>query len=226
MPGTCVSPHAAVTTFVAELLADAEAEIRAQLAHPFVRGLADGTLSDERFAFFVEQDYAFLAAYGAALRRAAELAPDPAWRQRLTEILAGAANEELELHRGWAAEHAVDLDAVEPSATTRAYGTFLSESQGGEPHEFPTLVAALLPCFWGYAELGRRLAEEPTAPRYARWLATYADPAFAEAAAWFVDLAGVCAAEPEVRPAMRAAFVRSLAFETAFWDAAWALASG
>jgi thiaminase (transcriptional activator TenA) len=209
-----------VSAFVAELLEEAETDVRAQLAHPFVRGLADGTLSDERFAFFVEQDHAFLADYGAALRRAAELAPELAWRERLTGIVTGAANDELELHRSWAAEHGVDLDAVESSATTRAYGAFLTE-----PHDFPTLVAALLPCFWGYAELGRRLAAEPTAPRYARWLATYADPEFAEAAAWFVELAGACAAEPGVRPAMRSAFARSLAFETAFWDAAWALAS-
>jgi thiaminase/transcriptional activator TenA len=209
-----------VSAFVDELLAEAEADIRTQLAHPFVRGLADGTLSDERFAFFLEQDSAFLADYGAALRRAAELAPERAWGERLSEIVAGAADEELELHRGWAAEHGVDLDAVERSPTTCAYGQFLTE-----PHDFPTLVAALLPCFWGYAELGRRLAGERTAARYARWLATYADPAFAEAAAWFVELAGICASDPAVRPAMRAAFARSLAFETAFWDAAWELGS-
>jgi thiaminase/transcriptional activator TenA len=209
-----------VSAFVAELIEEAEPDIRTQLAHPFIRGLADGTLSDERFAFFVEEDRAFLWDYGAALRRAAELAPELAWHERLTEIIAGAANDELELHRGWAVEHGVDLDAVEPSATTRAYGAFLTEL-----HDFPTLVAALLPCFWGYAELGRRLAEEQTAPRYAQWLATYADPEFAEAAAWFVGLAGACAADPDVRPAMRSAFARSLAFETAFWDAAWARGS-
>jgi thiaminase/transcriptional activator TenA len=209
-----------VSEFVSELLRDAEPELRAQLAHPFVRGLADGTLSDERFAFFLEQDYAFLADYGRALRRAAELAPRPAWRERLVEIAAGAAAEELELHRGWAAGHGLDLDAVEPFATTRAYGAFLLE-----PHPFPVLVGALLPCFWGYAELGHRLAAEPTAPRYERWLTTYSDPGFAEAARWFVDLAGACAADPAVRPAMRDAFGRSLAFETAFWDAAWKLGS-
>jgi thiaminase/transcriptional activator TenA len=207
-----------VSEFVTGLLAEAEREIDQQLAHPFVRGLADGTLSEERFAFFVEQDYVFLAAYGAALRRAAELAPELAWRERLAAIVAGAAHDELELHRGWAAEHRVDLDAVEPSETTRAYGGFLTE-----PHDFPALVAALLPCFWGYAELGRRLAEEPTDPRYARWLETYADPAFAAAASWFVELAAACASERGVRPAMREAFRRSLAFETAFWDAAWEL---
>jgi thiaminase/transcriptional activator TenA len=208
-----------VSDFVGELLAAAEADVRAQLAHPFVRGLADGTLSDERFAFFLGQDYAFLGDYGRALRRAAELAPDAAWGARLAEIAAGAAAEELELHRGWAAEHGLDLDAVEPSVTTRAYGGFLVE-----PHPFPVLVAALLPCVWGYAELGRRLAAEPTAPRYERWLATYADPGFAGAARWFVELAAACAAEPAARPAMRDAFARSLAFETAFWDAAWGAA--
>ncbi|HEX7084422.1 MAG TPA: hypothetical protein VF186_09945 [Gaiellaceae bacterium] len=189
----------------------------AQLEHPFVRALADGSLDEERFASYVGQDYAFLADYGRALRRAAALAPTAEARERLETVAGDAAESELELHRGYAAGHGLDLDAVEPLPTTRAYGSYLCAQES-----FPVLVAALLPCMWGYAELGRRLAELPTAPRFARWLETYADPEFARVAGWCVELARACAADEAVRPAMRQAFETSLRFETAFWDAAWA----
>jgi thiaminase (transcriptional activator TenA) len=58
------------------------------------------------------------------------------------------------------------------------------------------VLAALLPCMWGYSELGRALAATglPTESRYRRWIETYADPGFA-------DLAGWCAALLDGRPA-------------------------
>jgi thiaminase/transcriptional activator TenA len=45
---------------------------------------------------------------------------------------------------------------------------------------------ALLPCMWGYSEIGRALqaAGPPAEPRYRQWVETYADPGFAELASW------------------------------------------
>jgi hypothetical protein len=42
------------------------------------------------------------------------------------------------------------------------------------------VLAALLPCMWGYSELGRSMAATglPADPRYRRWIQTYADPEF------------------------------------------------
>ena len=36
---------------------------RKELQHPFVRGLADGSLPVERFRFYLRQDYVFLIDY-------------------------------------------------------------------------------------------------------------------------------------------------------------------
>ena len=60
-----------------------------------------------------------------------------------------------------------------PAPTTQAYTDFLVRSAAlGDLGE---LAAALLPCMWGYAELGQRLAAggAPADERYARWIATY-----------------------------------------------------
>jgi len=42
--------------FSDELRADADALWQAQLDHPFVRGIADGSLPLDRFRFWVRQD--------------------------------------------------------------------------------------------------------------------------------------------------------------------------
>src|SRR5271166_1369127 len=47
-----------------------------ELKHPFVRGLADGTLSVDRFRFYLVQDYLFLIEYSRVFALAAAKARD------------------------------------------------------------------------------------------------------------------------------------------------------
>jgi thiaminase/transcriptional activator TenA len=82
---------------------------------------------------------------------------------------------------------------------------------------------ALLPCMWGYSEIGRALqaAGPPAEPRYRQWVETYADPGFAELAAWCAGLLDRVAAglPPERVAACERAFRTNLDHELAFWDA-------
>ena len=49
--------------FTKELRVDADPIWQAQLAHPFVRGIGDGSLPLEKLDFWVRQDYLFLIDY-------------------------------------------------------------------------------------------------------------------------------------------------------------------
>ena len=62
--------------FADELRAGAAGLWEAQHAHPFVRGIADGTLSEDRFVHYVRQDYVFLIEYARMLALGAARAPD------------------------------------------------------------------------------------------------------------------------------------------------------
>jgi thiaminase (transcriptional activator TenA) len=46
------------------------------LEHPFVQGIGDGTLKQEKFAYYVGQDAFFLEAFARAYSIAAAKAPD------------------------------------------------------------------------------------------------------------------------------------------------------
>jgi thiaminase/transcriptional activator TenA len=216
-----------LTSRYSDQLRDSAASIwEAQHRHPFVVGIGDGTLDPARFRVWIRQDYLYLIEYARVLAVGAARAPDLETMGRFAELARVVLREEMELHRSYAAELGIagaELEREEMLPATRAYTDFLvrTAAQG----DFAELVAALLPCMWGYSELGLALARQPRPPEagYARWIEMYASDEFAELAAWCRDLTdrlaeGVGAAG---RERMRAAFVTSSRYELRFWEMAW-----
>ena len=71
------------------------------LSHPFVQGIANGTLSKKSFAYYVGQDVFFLRTFARAYSIAA--AKSIEWKTfELFHTLAGGVKEELELHQTYA----------------------------------------------------------------------------------------------------------------------------
>jgi thiaminase (transcriptional activator TenA) len=195
-----------------------------QLAHPTVRGIATGDLEPARFRSWLVQDYLFLLDYVRLFALAAARAPDTDTLGRLVDLAHSTLHEELSLHRAYAAEFGLaqaDLDRAEKSPQCAAYTDFLLRTAA--TGEFAEVLAALLPCMWGYAELGRAMAATglPTESRYRRWIETYADPGFADLAAWCAALLDrATGGLPAARlAACERAFLTSLRHELAFWDA-------
>jgi thiaminase (transcriptional activator TenA) len=195
-----------------------------QLAHPTVRGIAAGTLDEGRFRAWLIQDYLFLLDYVRLFALAAARAPDTDALGRLVDLAHSTFHEELSLHRSYAAEFGLteaDLDGADKSPACAAYTDFLLRT--ATTADYPEVLAALLPCMWGYSELGRAMAAAglPTEPRYRRWVETYADPGFADLAAWCAALLDRAAQglPPASLAACQRAFLTSLRHELAFWDA-------
>ena len=211
--------------FTGNLRAKAEPIWRAQHEHPFVQGIGDGTLDPAQLAGWVRQDYLFLIEYCRLFGLAAARAPDLATLTRFAELLHTTATVEMVLHRGYCREFGIaeaDLEREPMAPTTRAYTNFLLRV--ATLGDFGELAAALLPCMWGYSEIGQRLKANglPAEPRFATWIETYADPAFAALADWCRGLVDRLAedAQPEQRRRMEAAFLTSSEYELRFWDVA------
>ena len=170
-----------------EHLRQQTADFRRQvLQHPFVTGIGDGGLPLEAFRFYMCQDYVFLIDYSRVLALAVAKADDLETMGRFAELLHETLNTEMELHRGYCARFGVtreELDATKPAPTTVAYTSYLLRvaAQGS----FGELAASLLPCQWGYWEIGEHLDRQgpPThAPLYAEWVGMYSSHKFRDLA--------------------------------------------
>ena len=174
-------------SFSAELRRVADPIWQAQHDHPFVRGIGDGTVDVERFQRWLRQDYRFLVEYCRVFGLAAARSPDLTTLRKFAELLQATAVTEMDLHRSYAAGFGItpdELEAEEMGPVTRAYTDFLVRTAA--VGEFAELAAAVLPCMWGFNEIGLRLAERgrPADERCAAWIDAYADPAFTELAGW------------------------------------------
>jgi thiaminase (transcriptional activator TenA) len=213
-------------SFSAHLREVADPIWEAQHAHPFVRGIGDGTLDVERFGHWLRQDYLYLIDYARLFAAGVLRAPDLPTMTTMAQLVHEILHTEMDLHRSYVAEFGItpeDLEREAKAPTCQGYTDFLLRT--ATTGDFAELLAALLPCMWGYAEVGQRLAERgmPEDERYARWIGMYASEEFAELAGWCRELVDrVAEGLPgEARARMEAAFVTSSRYELAFWEMAW-----
>ena len=198
----------------------------AQLEHPFVQGIGDGTLEEEKFRRWVRQDYLYLKefarvfAWGAAK---SERLDAMSWYAGVLDL---TLNTEMELHRQYASRFglsATDLEDASMWPTTRGYTDFLVRTAADG--DMADLVAALLPCSWGYVDIGQHLAEgdPPDDQRYADWIAQYASDEFAEAADWLKMEMNRLAKDrgSEKKQRLEELFVLSSRYEWQFWEMCW-----
>jgi len=203
-------------SFSAELREAAAPVWERQVAHPFVVGIGDGTLPEDRFRFYVRQDYLFLIDYGRLLALGAARAPRLDWMRRFAGLAQSVLETEMDLHREFAARWGVtDLEAVQVEPATAAYCNFLLRT--ASLGDFSELAAAVLPCMWSYAEIGATL--RPTSDRYREWIDMYASEEFGELAAWARSIVDDVDGDED---RMGAAFAASCEHELRFWDAAYA----
>jgi thiaminase (transcriptional activator TenA) len=194
------------------------------LGHPFLTGLSDGTLPADAFAHYVAQDVHYLRDYARALAVVGAKAPTLTDTAMFARHAAEVHEVELALHAELlpALGLSADTAAAAPVApTTRAYTSYLLATVYGG--SFADGLAAVLPCYWIYAEVGAALLQRGSAdPRYQRWIDSYGGDEFAATVTQVLDVADrtgplLTAAE---EAAAREHFVTTSRYEWMFFDAA------
>jgi thiaminase/transcriptional activator TenA len=195
------------------------------LAHPFLRGLTDGSLPREAFRFYAVQDALYLRDFARALALAAARAPPEDWMIMFNEHAAGARKVEKTLHESFFKDFGLSPEAVSATPlapTNQAYTSYLLATAHAGP--FHEAVAAVLPCYWIYWEVGKTLERAGSRdPLYARWIGTYASEEFGAVVRAVLACTDTLAAAlgPDERRAMHRHFVTTSRYEWMFWDMGW-----
>ena len=213
--------------FREELRAEAAPVWEAIHRHPFVQEVGAGAISPERFARFICQDYLYLQDFARALQLVGAKAASQDDLETFAEHAANCVRVERALHAGLAARAGVSgerLGTAPPGPATVAYTRhLLATCRAGS---FAVGLAAVLPCYWIYREVGLRLARRlPGNPLCAEWIAVYAGDhygAMVESQLALADRLGPSLGGPERAQALEA-FLLSSRYEWMFWEQAYRL---
>lgn len=220
----CALPVAA-QEFTNELWREIAPVYGQTLKHPFLKGLTDGSLPRERFQFYLVQDGLYLRRFSQALAVLASKAPDERWSMTLARHATEAIQAERELHEKILASYGVtaaQASGAEMAPTNAAYTNHLLASV--ERLSFAEGLAAMLPCYWIYWEVGKELVKRGSANKdYQRWTDQYAGDAFAKSVREVLAIMNESArrASAGERESARRLFERSARYEWMFWDMAW-----
>ncbi|RKE20362.1 thiaminase II [Streptomyces sp. TLI_171] len=206
-----------------ELWAAAEPTYRRILDHPFLLGLADGTLPRAAFRPFVVQDSHYLRDYARALAVCAAKAPTEDQVLAFANDAIGAIAAEQQMHAEFMTALGEDPDADQGVLpTTRAYTSYLLATVHGG--SFAEAVGAVLPCYWIYARVGEELARRSSPePLYAKWIGAYGGAEFQQVVRRVLDLTDRLGDELSATERRRVVehFTTTARYEWMFWDAAW-----
>jgi thiaminase (transcriptional activator TenA) len=194
--------------------------------HPFVRGLADGSLEPERFRFYLEQNLFYLPRYARVMAMGVAKARDERELRLFAAALSQVIDVEIPENRDLL-QRVCELGAEdrggadEPAPAALAYTSWLESvaAAGGTPE----ILAAVLPCTWSYGDIAKRLAPGAPHPIYADWIALFAGDDYSDVVQRMRrdtdELIGGADLEP-----LADIFRTGVRLERGFWDMAYGLA--
>lgn len=212
-------------SFTAKLWNPIEPIYQKTLAHPFLQKLTDGSLPRDRFEFYLLQDALYLRDFSRALSLLAAKAPREEWAITLSQHAVDAMRVERQLHESVLASFGIskhDMAQAKMAPTNRAYTSHLLVSV--MLGSFGEGLAAVLPCYWIYWEVGKELLKRgsPVAD-YQRWIDQYASEEYGKAVQQVLQIMNEHAGSMTGEEKQRAAYLFELSarYEYMFWDMAW-----
>ena len=198
------------------------------LEMPFIKELKAGSLDKQIFQHYIIQDGIYLGEFARVLAIISAKAPQPDMQLQFANSVSEAIIVERSLHENFFAEFGIEvLDALatEPSPTCLNYTNFLIAT--AYQHSFAVTVAAVLPCFWIYLEVGKHIYQQADskANPYEKWIDTYVDENFETSVNYVIQVADKEAEKASVAELelMNRVFYRASQFEWIFWDSAYQL---
>ncbi len=192
------------------------------LQHPFIMGLADGSLDKGAFRFYVVQDALYLRDFARGLAILAAKAPEAKWLAMFAEHARDTIQVERALHetffRNWKLT-TEDVYNTPMAPNNLLYTSYLLRVAYERP--FYEGMGAFLPCYWIYWEVGKELEKRGSSIElFRRWIETYASEEYASIVRQVLEAMDRLAQKltDDQKETVRNHFIITAKLEYLFWD--------
>ena len=101
---------------------------KAYLEHPFVRGIADGSLDEKKFRYYMVQDYIYLIDYAKVFALGVAKARDIKTMRLFANYVHQILDGEMDIHKGYMKRLGIalsDAESAEPALDNRSYTAYM-----------------------------------------------------------------------------------------------------
>ena len=186
--------------------------------YAFIQQMLDGTLPQEQFVRYLQQDKIYLKEYSRDLYALADMMTDKAEGDFFRATAREGMESENAMQAMLSERFGIQSEPL-PVATTLRYTRFLRHYT--DTADVPIVLAAVLPCYWVYNEVGKYLVAQhiDEANPYKEWIQTYGSEEMSQATDYVVALIDRLAADcsQEKQAAMRRIFAEGCALELDFF---------
>ncbi len=196
--------------------------------HPFVTGMADGTLPKEKFQYYMIQDYLYLIDYAKVFALGVAKAQDMQSMEYFAAYVHQILHGEMEIHRAYMKRLGITEEEAEKASRALANHSYTAYMLKVAYEEGPAeIAAAILSCAVSYEVIAKQMLDSHPKcaehPFYGEWVRGYADPEYAkanEALKALTDRLAASYSEPQLRH-LSEIFRNCSRYEGLFWDMGW-----
>ncbi|WP_099205014.1 thiaminase II [Scatolibacter rhodanostii] len=218
-----------MNTKTTKRLLDASKEIwESYHNHPFIQGIADGSLPQEKFQYYMIQDYLYLLDYAKVFAVGTAKSQNEKVMRLFASYVSQILDGEMDIHKNYMKRLGISLEEAEHTSQAMdnlSYTSYMLrvayESGAGE------IAAAILSCALSYEVIAKEMLQTfPSCtnhPFYGEWVRGYADPEYANANKKLIALLEQLTADYSEKQLQRLEeiFINCSRYEAAFWDMSW-----
>jgi thiaminase/transcriptional activator TenA len=205
----------------------AESYIQEEIKKPFLVELLSGNLPIDKFKYYIKVDYPYLFDFSQILALGIYKSDDLESMKLMVRLLDGNMRE-MGLHESYVKKFGISPEELNKQKMGPVkYAYTRHELAIGQRGSLGELLAALMPCMWGYGEIARRMIRDnpiqPSNP-YKDWFDFYSSEDFGKQGKEGMELIDRMAkvySDAQLKQ-IESSFLTSCYFEVVCWDAYYA----
>lgn len=190
--------------------------------HPFVKGIANGSLEQEKFKFYMVQDYIYLLDYAKVFALGVVKSKNEKHMKMFANMINETINCETDTHKKYMSRLNLDIEKLstaKPSITTTSYTNYMLSIAHNE--NIAEIAVAVLACSWSYKCIGDFMEKHSNySDFYKDWIETYTSEGFRAGNDEIIDL--VCELTQDYSESqivnLEQILINCSIYEKMFWD--------
>jgi thiaminase/transcriptional activator TenA len=214
-------------SFTNKLTKLAEKYIQAEIKKPFLIEMLNGNLPMDKFKYYIKVDYPYLFDFSQILALGIYKSDDLESMKLLVRLLEGNMKE-MGLHESYVKKFDISPEELNKQKMGPVkYSYTRHELATGQRGLLGELLATLMPCMWGYAEIARRLVKDHPIKLdnpYKDWFDFYTSEEYEKEGIEcmeLIDRMALAYSDVQLKQ-IEESFLKSCYFEVVCWDAYYA----